>query len=128
MSEVSDLSFVVDDGVLSEAYSVARLTGAFEIGGFHTSEIILPGWGVVSVASPEDLEMVPEGDQVTGAMVFHSQTRIFETQKDVNPPPNGTQYVSDQLIWEFQRWRVLHVYPYPNRNYWKAIAVRLQGN
>jgi hypothetical protein len=145
MSEVSDLSFVVDDGVLSESYSIARLSGTFQIGGFHTTETIIPGWGVVSVASPQDLEMIPEGDQVTGAspqdlemipegdqvtgaMVFHSMDRIFETQKDVNPVPNGTQYVSDQLIWEFQRWRVLKVFPYPNRTFWKAIAVRMQGN
>lgn len=128
MSEVSDLAFVVDDGVLSESYSIARETGSFQIGGFVTTERIVPGWGVVSVANAEDVEMIPEGDQITGAMVFHSQQRIFATQKDVTPVPSGTQYVSDQLIWEFQRWRVLHVYPYPNRNYWKAIAVRMQGN
>jgi hypothetical protein len=123
-----NLAFVVSDGVLSEAYSIARQTGSFQIGGFATSEKIIPGWGVVSVATEEDLEMVPEGDRVTGAMVFHSENRIYETQKDVTPPPKGTQWVSDQLIWEFQRWRVLHVGPYPNRGFWKAIAVRMQGN
>lgn len=128
MSEVNDLSFVIDDGVLSDPWEIARQSGSFQIGGFKTTETILPGWGVVSVASDEDLSMLPEGDQVTGAMVFHSSTRIFETQKDTNPPPNGTQWVSDQLIWEFQRWRVLKVWPYPNRSYYKAVAVRMQGN
>lgn len=129
MSEVSDLAFVVDDGVLSEPYSIARQTGTFRIGGFKTTEVIIPGWGVVSVASEEDLMMLPEGDQVTGAQVFHSQSRIYETQEDNTPSlAPGDQFVSDQMIWENQRWRVLHVGPYPNRNYWKAIAVRMKGH
>lgn len=131
MSEVDDLAFVVDDGVLSESYVIARQTGSFQIGGWVQSESQIPGWGVVSVATAEDMEMLEEGDRVTGAMVFHSQQRIYATVQDDGPPPNlapGKQRVSDQMIWVNQRWRVLHCYPYPNRNYWKAIAVRMKGH
>ena len=137
MSEVGDLAFVVDDGVLSEPYEIQRSTGSFELGGWVTSSSIIPGWGVVSVASAEDLDMIPEADRVTGSMVFHSQQRIFITQLDDEPgDPNGgaedgadpSQRVSDILIWGYTKWRVLHCYPYPNRNFWKAIAVRLAGN
>jgi len=138
MSEVDDLSFVVDDGVLSESYTIQRSTGLFKLGGWVTDSNNVPGYGVVSVANEEDLLMVPEADRVTGAMVFHSQQRIYETQLDdgYGNPNYGsgegygatTQRVSDILIWGFQRWRVLHVSPYLNRNYWKAIAVRLAGN
>lgn len=138
MSEVGDLSFVVDDGVLSESYTIQRSTGSFQLGGWVTNSNNIPGYGVVSVAQDEDLVMIPEADRVTGAMVFHSQQRIFLTQLDEGyGNPNfgsgdgyGTtnQRVSDILVWGFQRWRVLHVGPYPNRNYWRAIAVRLAGN
>lgn len=124
MTEVSDLSEVVDDGVLSEPYKIERTTGQFQAGGFVESFEIVGGYGVVSVASEQDLIMIPEGDRVTGAMVFHSKSRIYETQKDAD----GTQYVSDVMIWNYQRYRVLHVGPYPNRKFWKAIAVRMQGN
>jgi hypothetical protein len=136
MSEVDDLSFVVDDGVLSDFYTVMRSTGTFQLGGWVTTPTNIQGYGVVSVANNEDLEMIPEGDRVTGAMVFHSQQRIYLTQLDAgygqsdygeSPFGVGIQRVSDILVWNFQQWRVLHVGPYPNRNYWKAIAVRLAG-
>jgi len=139
MSEVSDLAFVVDDGVLSDPWTIIRSTGQFVLGGWQTSTTEIPGWGVVSVAKPEDLDMIPEGDRVTGAMVFHSQPRIYATELDgdliLGTPTStgglqgdGTQKVSDIMVWNSQRWRVLHVWPYNNRNFWKAIAVRMQGH
>jgi len=80
MSEVSDLSEVLNDGVLSEPYTILRSTGTFQLGGWVTTEVSIPGYGTVSVASEQDLLMVPEGDRITGSMVFHSQQRIYETQ------------------------------------------------
>ena len=137
MSEVGDLAFVVDDGVLSDPWVIERSSGRFEKGGWVKTQIrTLDGWGVVSVATEEDLEMIPEGDRVTGSMVFHSQERIFTTQLDGGYGVGGYgeggygttyQHFSDIMIWNFQRYRVLHVGPYPNRNYWKAIAVRMAG-
>lgn len=125
MSEVDDLAFVIDDGTLSEAWTISRMHGSFQQGGWVVdSTTSLPGWGVVSVATDEDQDMMNIGDRITGAMVFHSQSRIFETQVDAN----GTEHMADILIWNFQKYRVMHVAPYPNRNYWKAIAVRMQGN
>jgi hypothetical protein len=128
MSEVSDLSEVVDDGTLSEVYVIQRSVGQLQPGGWVTAVTNLPGWGVVSTAREEELKMLPEGDRVTGAMVFHSMERIYETQLDGVLVGNPQQRVSDKMIWYDQVWRVLAVFPYPNRNYWKAIAVRLQGN
>lgn len=129
MSEVSDLSEVVDDGVLSESYSVLRQTGHFGSGGWIIdSSNTLPGWGVVSVATEEDLLMIHEGDRVTGIMVFHSQQRIYETQLDTYPADStNLQKFSDIMIWNYQQWRVLAVGPYPNRSYWRALAVRMAG-
>lgn len=134
MSEVDNLAFVIDDGILSEAWSIVRSKGEFAVGGWKiVNRTTVPGWGVVSVASPEDLEMLPEADRVTGIMVFHSQERIFETQKDSQPYGTGTvgqdlQHFSDIMTWNFQPWRIIKVWPYSNRNYWKAFGVRMQGN
>lgn len=144
MSEVSDLSFVIDDGILSEAWTIIRSTGAWIKGGWTTFPTNIPAWGVVSVANEEDLAMLKEADRITGTMVFHTVERIYETQFDPTSPPTapiatngcppspssgpGIQRVSDIMLWNFQQWRVLHVGPYPNRNYWKALAVRMQGN
>jgi hypothetical protein len=122
MSEI-DLSEVVNDSTLAEEYTIQRLTGSFQFGGFVPTTTSISGYGVVSVATEEDLQMVPEGDRVTGSMVFHSEQRIYETQLDAN----GSQKISDQIIWNYQLYRILHVGPYPNRNYWKAIGARMSG-
>jgi len=133
MSEVSDLSEVLNDGVLSEPYTILRSTGTFQLGGWVTTEVSIPGYGTVSVASEQDLLMVPEGDRITGSMVFHSQQRIYETQLDSNPTYGQggygatKQWVSDKMFWNYQTYRVLKVGPYPNRNFWKAIAIREAG-
>ena len=124
MSEISDLSAIIDDGVLSDSWTILRSIGEFQPGGFVSTSTSIPGYGVVSVASEEDIQSIPEGDQIGGAMVFHSQSRIYETVKD----SNGVQHVSDILVWNSQQYRVMKVGPYPNRNYWKAVAVRTQGN
>lgn len=120
---IINLSRVVSGNVLTESYTIKRSTGAFVLGGWSTTETTVPGFGVVSVANDQDLLMVPEGDRVSGAMVFHSEQRIYETQQDAN----GTQHVSDKIIWNFQLYRIMNVAPYPNRAYWRAIGVRMSG-
>lgn len=109
-------------GILAESYTIKRSTGSFQIGGWTTTSSDIPGWGVVSVASDDDLQIVPEGDRVTGMMVFHSVDEIFETMLE-----GSTQRVSDVMVWNNMTWRVIKVWPYPNRGYWKAVASRLSG-
>lgn len=118
-----NLTRVVSGNLLAESYTIQRSTGFFGPGGFSTIPTSIPGFGIVSVASDQDLQMVPEGDRVTGAMVFHSQERIYETQLDAN----GKQHVSDKILWNFQLYRLISVSPYPNRGYWRAIGVRVAG-
>jgi|SRR6516162_1171929 hypothetical protein len=128
MSEVDDLSFVIDDGVLTEDFMIRRSTGTFELGGWVTVFTDIKAQGVVSVARPQDLEMIPEADRITGTMVFHTVPRIYVTEVDTDPTDFGVQKVSDILLWSYLRWRVMNVFPYPNRKYWKAFAVRMAGN
>jgi hypothetical protein len=147
MYGVVNLSRVVL-GPMAETYTIMRSTGMFVRGGWQTTATQVPGYGVVSVANAEDLEMIPEMDRVTGAQVFHSFDRIYLTEIDEDfssgavkscgsgsnggngsGSTNGTiQRVSDIIIWNNLSWRVMHVYPQPNHGYWKAIAVRLRGN
>lgn len=133
MSEVNDLSFIMDDGVLGEPYTIQRATGTFVLGGWQIDSVNIPGYGVVSVANDQDMLQIPEGDRITGAMVFHSTKRIYETQLDSNPsygqgPFGGTtQWFSDIMIWNYQSYRIMKVGPYPNRSYWRGIGVRMAG-
>ena len=66
--------------------------------------------------------MIPEGDKIVGAMVFHSECVIFGTSN--NPEPGRS---SDILIWRAQEFRVLQDAQYVDYGYFKAIAVRLNA-
>ena len=131
-----NLTRVVAGNMLPESYTIQRSTGEFTSNGWVQTPTNVLGYGVVSVADKQDLNMVPEGDRVTGAMVFHSQQRIYETQLDggYGQPSYGaggfdeaTQRVSDQIFWRGQLYRILNVSPYPNRGYWRAVGVRMSG-
>lgn len=131
-----NLTRVVTSSLLAEPYTIQRSTGKFILGGWKTESVNIPGYGVVSVASEEDLDMMPESDRVTGSMVFHSECRIYITQLDGGFDQQGMgqggfgvskQRVSDQIFWTDQLYRIMHVGPYPNRGFWKAIGVRLSG-
>lgn len=117
-----DLSDVVSDPDLAENYTIQRITGSFQAGGWvANSPVSIPAYGVVSVAKPEDLDGIPEGDRIEGSMVFHSTQQMFVTK-------SATNQTSDQLLWQGDLWRVYSVGNYSNRQYWKAIAARILGN
>jgi hypothetical protein len=131
-----NLTRVVAGILLAEPYTIQRSTGTFQLGGWKQTSVNVPGYGVVSVAKDQDLLMVPEGDRVTGMMVFHSQQRIYETQLDggYGQPDYGqggigvtAQRVSDQIAWNHQLYRVVVVAPYLQRGYWRAFGARMAG-
>ena len=117
-----DLSEIVNDADLAESYTVSRSTGGtFVAGGWQDTKTVLQCYGVVSVATAEDLEMVPEGDRVTGMMAFWASVQLFETHV------SGTPGISDVITWEGFEYRIITVRNYSNRGYWKVLAARLLG-
>lgn len=104
---------------LTQPFTVKRNTGQFGPGGYLANDpTIIPCWGTVSVATDKELAMVPEGDRVTEAMVFHSTTQFLVTN------PSGT---SDVITWHGVDYRILFISDYSMTGSWKAIAVRKSG-
>ena len=101
-----------------EPFVILRQAGAFVAGGYAEQPQALPRFGVISAPTGNELNQVSEGDRVSGAIVVHTWDEIMETN------PNGT---SDELAWQGQNYRVVKVWPYFNRSYWKAYAVRTSG-
>jgi hypothetical protein len=119
-----NLEEVILDGDLADPYTVMRSNGQFVAGGFTDTKTSFNVWGVVSLASLKDLQMVPEGDRVTEMRVFYSNQPLYVTRSNVN---EGTG-TSDILVWNGIQYRVVSVLPQSNRNFWKAIAARMAGN
>lgn len=118
-----DVSEVVNDPDLAQPFSILRSSGSWFKGVWNSVQTTVQGYGVISVAEAQDLEMVSEGDIVHGAMVFHSQQPIFRT--NANNATDSTGGSADILVWRGENYRVLHVYPYEDYGYYRAVAVRM---
>lgn len=116
-----NLGLAIADSNIAEPFQVLRSSGQFVAGGFQDTKTTVGMWGNVSLASPQDLDMAPEADRVTGAIAVWSQQEIFVTRASPTP---GT---SDIVVWQGEQYRVSMVMRYPRRGYWKAVAVRMAG-
>jgi hypothetical protein len=82
------------------------------------------GFGVITVAEARDLEMVPQGDIVHGAMVFHSAQPLYGTHADSTRAGAS----SDILVWRGLYFRVLSVTQLVDYGFWRAVATRLSAS
>ncbi len=117
-----ELQDVVNDYDLADNFTILRSEGSFVAGGWQDKKTSIPVWGVVTVATDKQLQMIPEADRVTGARMFLCEQPLYTTS-EMN---SGT---SDILVWGNQQYRVLSVGPYENRGgYYCAIASRMSGS
>jgi hypothetical protein len=116
------LSHVVLHTGFVQTYIVERSSGDW-VNGRWTEEtpVQISVAGVVSVAQEKDLQPLHLGDQIKGAMIFHSVQPLYVTRA-------GTvQGTSDIIIWNGQRWRLLSIGDYSDYGYYKAIGERISG-
>lgn len=119
-----DVAELVSDPDFAEDFTIQRQVGGFGKGGWVASQPqIIPAFGVVSVATPDEVATLPEGDRVNEVRVFHSQQEMKVT--------SGAQTeLSDVLVYDSVKYRVLIVSNYANRGagFYRALATRLAGN
>lgn len=117
-----DLSQAVTDPDMAEPFIVVRSTGAFVAGGWKANPPQnIQGYGVISIASGADLDMVPEGDRIKESIVIHTTQELLLD----NEP---AKQMCDNVIWQGTTYRVYAANNFSNRNYWKALACRKAGN
>ena len=116
-----DLSEVINDPELAEAFTILRSTGSFGAGGWSETKATVPAYGVVSPSSPDDIQQLPEGDRVAGNTTFYTSQAMYITH-------GGQQAgTSDIIQWQGQQWRLAQVWDYSTRGYYKAVGVRMSG-
>ncbi|ENK0558917.1 hypothetical protein AB2T19_003769 [Clostridium botulinum] len=116
-----NVSRVINDPRVSQTFIIFRKPGKWERGRFipEKDEIEINMRGVISVAKPKDIEIIPEGDRVGGELVIYSTQEIFTTRKVEKD--SGT---SDELLWHGERYKIYSVSPYIDYGYYKVIAMR----
>lgn len=105
-----------------QTITVKRYAASWTDGAYARDEdnpIILKIAAIVTVAKPKDLELLPEGDRVTGAMKFLTNVELHAT--------NG-EAISDELKWRGARFKILTVTPNVDYGFYRSIGVRLDGD
>ena len=121
-----NLSEVVNDPDFAQDFSIQRSSGgSWQAGKWITAIINVPGYGVIQPATPEELEQVPEGDRVKGALSFHSEQPLYETH--TTAPNDQFAGTSDMVTWQGQKYRFVKLFPWEDFGYYKAIGVRMSG-
>jgi hypothetical protein len=120
-----DMSDIASDPDFCQTYTVVRQSGVFALGRFTVTDTqSLPFYGSIQPATDEDLEKVPEGDRIKGAMKFISVQQMFNT----NTTGIGTaSALSDKITWRGQTYAVTDVSPWGDYGFWKAIGLRQSG-
>jgi hypothetical protein len=118
-----NVSNVVNSPRMAQPFTILRGPGSWLNGVWIPTATPIDGFGVVSVAQPRDIEMIPEGDRVTGMMVFHSECPIYGTH--ANSAGQGAS--SDIVVWRSQNFRILFVYPFEDYGYFRAIGTRMKA-
>ena len=117
-----NVSELLTDPDFGQAFTVQRSSGSFQLGGYVSTTTPTPYFGVITVASDQDLETLPEGDRITGSMMFHTAQPLYTT--NAGPSASG---LSDVIAWRGQLYRVAKVFPYQDWGFYKAIGVRMSG-
>jgi hypothetical protein len=117
-----NLSALITDPDFTQQLVVQRSTGAFVLGGWQSSATPLTIAAVVTVAKERDLQQLPEGDRISGAMLFYTMTELLQSTGGATPQ------TSDTLTWRGDVYRISKVWPYADYGYWKAAGVRVSGD
>ncbi|MDU1339839.1 MAG: hypothetical protein E6935_16720 [Clostridium butyricum] len=126
MSKVINLSRVINDTRISQEFKVFRKTGEWIKGRFEEKETQIDMNGVIVPATNKEVEMIPEGDRVKGAISIHSTKRLYTTHSEEDGEDGeGT---SDEIEWENERYKVYSLGSYSKYGFYSAIGMRLVSN
>ena len=101
--------------------TITRSSGKWVDGEFVKDQLsTLCLFGLVTVATPKDLQQVPEGDRIMGGIRFLTTERIYQT--DSNRPG-----FSDILSWRGATYKVATVHPDIDYGFYRAVCTRLEG-
>lgn len=119
---VIQIGDIVLDPDFAQQFTVYRSIGDWVNGRWTEStpeQIIMTG--VISVMNERELQAIPEGDKVKGAMVFHTTQELFVTR---NGQTKGT---SDKIYWRGDYYRLFNIAPYADYGYFRAAGERITG-
>lgn len=119
-----NIAEIIADPDFMQPYTVRRNTGTWVNGRFVETPTTLNFFGVVIPANAQDIQMLPEGDRVSGLINFYTTA---DNPFQISKADNGELGTSDQPIWRGNNYRILQVFDYQDYGYQLAIGTRMDG-
>ena len=120
---------VLSSNLNAQALTIVRSVGSFVAGRWTESspeEIEISG--VCYPSSNKELQMMPEGDRVTGAITFITVNEIFTTHGTKGSGSPDDAGISDKIEWNGEYYRVLWSNPFKDYGYYLSIGERIAGD
>jgi hypothetical protein len=120
-----NVSELIVDPDFGQSYTVYRKNGYWQNFKFVEGDVSLPFFGVISAANYREINSLPEGDRVSGIMVFYTTAdNPFLLTRD----ETGNLGTADQPYWRGCRYKAIKLFPFDDYGYQKIMAVRMQGS
>ena len=117
---------VVNDPDFAQLFIIQRSNAGFwQDGVWVNHNVTLQSYGSMQPASDREIQMVPEGDRVTGMLSVWSSLQLFTT--GTVGPNDPAAHTSDILVWHGQNYRIMGVKPWFDNGYWRCLATRMLG-
>lgn len=107
----------------SQSFTITRLTGSVLKGDFITTPETFETTGIIRPANTKDIQMVPEGDRVTGMVTVYTSTQLYVTRRTGSNSPG----LSDEITWQGEQYKIIQTANYSDYGYFKSMAVRKLG-
>lgn len=120
-----DVSDIVNDPMFAQTFSILRSSGTWVKGDWENIETAIQSYGAMQPATDRELQMLPEGDRISGALSVWSSAPLYTTGTVGQNDPNA--HISDLILWHGEKYRVLGVKPWQDDGYYRAIATRMSG-
>ena len=109
----------------SQKLKIYRSSGSF-VNGRWTEDIQSPPYfelrGIAYPSSEKELNQVPEGDRVKGAMSFITTEELYVTRQGNAPG------LSDKIEWKGEIYKIVQTLNWTSYGSFTSIAVRIVGN
>jgi len=117
-----NVSELMDDPDFAVNYKVIRSKGMWYMGRFKMAkQKILNFYGAVQLASPKDLEQLPEGDRIVGTMKFFCKTpnELYVTHEE----SEEYEGISDVVLYKRKKYKIIQVSEWNANGFCRAFGV-----
>ena len=108
----------------SQVLNIYRSIGSFIKGKWTASPYSPSPFAVQGIAYPssqKELDMVPEGDRIKGAITFITVEELYVTS-------SVRSGISDEIEWNGDRYKIFQTWEWKDYGYCMSIAERIKGD